>query len=103
MFKILEHLPYIRYLANCVAVHACLTLFILMESSVWFPTIHSEWLIVQIKGSQVRISKFRCVLSLTIVFMPPKELWEAYSNRTVRPCVRPSRFVSGAYFLYSLS
>ena len=24
--------------------------------------------------------------------MPPKELWEAYSNRTVRPCVRPSRF-----------
>ena len=21
--------------------------------------------------------------------MPPKELWEAYSNRTVRPCVRP--------------
>ena len=31
-------------------------------------------------------------------FMPPKELWEAYSNRTVRP----SRFVSGAYLLYSL-
>ena len=27
------------------------------------------------------------------VFMPPKELWEAYSNRTVRPSVRPSRFV----------
>ena len=29
-------------------------------------------------------------------FMPPKELWEAYSNRTVRlsvrPSVRPSRF-----------
>ena len=24
--------------------------------------------------------------------MPPKELWEAYSNRTVRPSVRPSRF-----------
>ena len=24
--------------------------------------------------------------------MPPKELWEAYSNRTVCPCVRPSRF-----------
>ena len=22
--------------------------------------------------------------------MPPKELWEAYSNRTVRPSVRPS-------------
>ena len=26
------------------------------------------------------------------VFMPPKELWEAYSNRTVRPSVRPSCF-----------
>ena len=26
------------------------------------------------------------------VFMPPKELWEAYSNRTVRPSVLPSRF-----------
>ena len=24
------------------------------------------------------------------VFMPPKELWEAYSNRTVRPSVSPS-------------
>ena len=24
------------------------------------------------------------------VFMPPKELWEAYSNRTVRPSVRQS-------------
>ena len=33
---------------------------------------------------------------LTGFFMPPKELWEAYSNRTVRPfvspSVRPSRF-----------
>ena len=25
-----------------------------------------------------------------LIFMPPKELWEAYSNRTVRPSVRPS-------------
>ena len=24
--------------------------------------------------------------------MPPKELWEVYSNRTVRPSVCPSRF-----------
>ena len=24
------------------------------------------------------------------VFMTPKELWEAYSNHTVRPSVRPS-------------
>ena len=35
------------------------------------------------------------------LFMPPKELWEAYSNRTVRPSVRPA-FVSGPYLLYSL-
>ena len=32
--------------------------------------------------------------------MPPKELWEAYSNRTVSPSVRPA-FVSGPYLLYS--
>ena len=24
------------------------------------------------------------------IFMPPKELWETYSNRTVRPSVRPA-------------
>ena len=43
------------------------------------------------------------------VFMPPKELWESYSNRTVRPSVRVSvrvsvcpAFVSGPYLLYSL-
>ena len=35
---------------------------------------------------------FRVTVTLTsdLVFMPPKELWEAYSNRTVRPCVRPA-------------
>ena len=27
---------------------------------------------------------------LRVFFMPPKELWEAYSNRTVRLSVRPS-------------
>ena len=32
----------------------------------------------------------------TVVFMPPKELWEAYSNRTVSP----SRFMSGAYPMF---
>ena len=26
------------------------------------------------------------------IFMPPKELWEAYSNHTVRPSVCPTRF-----------
>ena len=25
-----------------------------------------------------------------VIFMPPKELWEAYSNRTVRPSVHVS-------------
>ena len=50
---------------------------------------------------------------LAVIFMPPKELWEAYSNRTVRPSVRQSvrpsvrqsvrpAFVSGPYLLYSL-
>ena len=29
---------------------------------------------------------------LRSIFMPPKELWEAYSNRTVRPSVSLSRF-----------
>ena len=28
------------------------------------------------------------------IFMPPKELWEAYSNRTVRPSVCPFRSIS---------
>ena len=40
------------------------------------------------------------MLCLVLVFMPPKELWEAYSNRTVRPSVcqsvRPSRFRVGS-------
>ena len=35
-----------------------------------------------------------CILlalgSPLLIFMPPKELWEAYSNRTVRPSVCPS-------------
>ena len=35
---------------------------------------------------------FHALLSSTDFFMPPKELWEAYSNHTVRPSVRPSRF-----------
>ena len=35
---------------------------------------------------------------LMAIFMPLKELWEAYRNCTVRP----SRFVSGAYLLDSL-
>ena len=37
------------------------------------------------------MSKLLTYFSATF-FMPPKELWEAYSNRTVRPSVSPSRF-----------
>ena len=41
-------------------------------------------------------------LSQSSIFMPPKELWEAYSNCTVRPSVRPSCFrvrsISPIYF-----
>ena len=32
------------------------------------------------------------LMNLQTFFMPPKELWEAYSNRTVRPSVCPVRF-----------
>ena len=39
--------------------------------------------------------------------MPPKELWEAYSNCTVRPSVRPSRFrvrsISPVFFEVGIS
>ena len=40
----------------------------------------------------LNIAEFQYSLLLQImsVFMPPKELWEAYSNRTVRPSVSPS-------------
>ena len=51
------------------------------------------------------ITPFIQTLPIKLIFMPPKELWEAYSNCTVRPsvrpCVRPA-FVSGPYLLYSL-
>ena len=50
-------------------------------------------------ASQKKIMSKRCIFysyKFFLVFMPPKELWEAYSNRTVRPSVslsvRPSRF-----------
>ena len=45
---------------------------------------------------------FRPVAQNTLIFMPPKELWEAYSNRTVRPsiplrvwCISPKFFEVG--------
>ena len=36
------------------------------------------------------IGKVRKLSRELYIFMPPKELWEAYSNRTVRPSVCPS-------------
>ena len=36
------------------------------------------------------IKEFVVHTFLTIIFMPPKELWEAYTNCTVRLSVRPS-------------
>ena len=39
-------------------------------------------------------------MSVLRVVMPSKEVWEAYSNLTVRLSV--PLFVSGAYLLYSL-
>ena len=64
----------------------------------------SSWCLVMVRRLFLTVP--RGCLQLVIVvfpdhahllfFMPPKELWEAYSNRTVRPsvrpCVRPSRF-----------
>ena len=55
-------------------------------------------------------SRFICHKKIKILdnvffgfFMPPKELWEAYSSCTVRPCVRPSvplrvRYISPRFF-----
>ena len=63
------------------------------------------------KSDEIRACVVYSLLHLIVsiasskLFMPPKELWEAYSNRavrpSVRPCVRPA-FVSGPYLLYSL-
>ena len=44
-----------------------------------------------------------CMNKWNDIFMPPKELWEAYSNRTVRRSVRHSvplrvRFISPLFF-----
>ena len=69
-----------------------------MDFPIHVDTISMNLSNLHFKGSQFDISKFDIFLSLKIVFMPPKELWEAYSNRTVRP----PRFLSGAYLLYSL-
>ena len=50
---------------------------------------HQESCCVVINGNAERI-----------IFMPPKKLWEAYSNRTVRPSVCPSRFMYSAFPIF---
>ena len=49
-------------------------------SCIFESTVHNNWWM---------LTTFMLNLSLSF-FMPPKELWEAYSNRTVRPSVRVS-------------
>ena len=36
------------------------------------------------------LASIHALINAHNIFMPPKELWEAYSNRTVRPSVRQS-------------
>ena len=43
--------------------------------------------IIYLRGLRWTFHNNDVVTSLRIVFMPPKELWEAYSNCTVRPSV----------------
>ena len=47
---------------------------------------------IKVKLLELAISTIISQLDPNDFFMPPKELWEAYSNRTVRPSVCPSRF-----------
>ena len=77
----------------------------------WSVTYYLRVTVTLISGLNSRKSCLwgRLSHSETFLFMPPKELWEAYSNRTVCPSVRPSvrqsvrpAFVSGPYLLYSL-
>ena len=46
-----------------------LTLYILMDSSVWFDTINFRWSIIYIEGSQVIISNKIVLFSLQIIFV----------------------------------
>ena len=62
-----------------------------MYSSYWYDTINLGWSIVYIHRVLGYNFFYRCCcFCLKIFFMPPKELWEAYSNRTVRQSIRPS-------------
>ena len=43
-----------------------------------------------LEHSAILLTYIKQLFVLKTFFMPPKELWEAYSNRTVRPSVRQS-------------
>ena len=51
-----------------------LTLFTLMDSSILFDKIKLGWFIMQIRGSEVKIFKLRCILTLKIVFILAKRV-----------------------------
>ena len=58
---------------------------------------------VYIRPKHFLFSDTLTILIFWGLFMPPMELWEAYSNRTVRPSVRQSvplrvRFISPLFF-----
>ena len=44
-----------------------LTLCTWMDSSIWFDKINFEWFIMQIKGSEVKIFKLRCILTPSLL------------------------------------
>ena len=96
---------------------SCITLLAFSDSvspsSIFYPrrTTYTGTDCIWVKPSNgpESESNINDVIFFTVLFMPPKELWEAYSNRTVRPSVRQSvrvsvrpAFVSGPYLLYSL-
>ena len=74
-----------------------------MSVNIWkvFANTAYGTYIYMFAGTEFRYLSVLTITASKMIFMPPKELWEAYSNRTVRPSVRPA-FVSGPYLLYSL-
>ena len=70
-------------LNKTVFLYCRFSLFLKDMLFIIYPQFTEPWV-----GLQCVIVVFRDHTQL--LFMPPKELWEAYSNRTVRPSVSPS-------------
>ena len=72
----------------------------------WMPSVIFRFKVrVRSKVKYVQLCRKMTFKYSKFFFMPPKELWEAYSNRTVRSSVRQSvrpALVSGPYLLNSL-